>query len=246
MPIGETSTGGAQKGFPQTVWDLVSRAQSPTAQVRRGGLEEFFRRYWKPVYHHIRVAWDKPNEEAKDLTQAFFLWIFEDDALKRYAPERASFRAYLKSLLRHFVQDPDKALYRLKRGGGVRIVSLDGEIRPLKGVLEDAQGADPERVFDHAWRVALMEHAVERVRERFRSGEKAPAFRVFEAYDLALPGERPTYAALAKRLGLSESDVHHALSAVRAEVRSEIRAELARMTATPEQLEEEWNAFLGA
>lgn len=232
---GDTSLGGSRKDFPKTAWELISGAG-------REGLEELCRRYWKPVYHYLRVGWARSNEDAKDLTQAFFLWLLEEEErVKRYEPGRAAFRTYLKSLLKHFVQDHDKAAHRLKRGGGVRLLDLDGPM-----ALPDPKAADPEQAFDQAWLAELMGRAVDRVRERFRSSGREAQVRVFEEYGLSQDGERPTYAALAEKLGLKEGDVKNHLFAVREEIRKEIREELSRMTAGPRELEEEWNAFFGA
>src|SRR5207245_607719 len=101
MDVLDTSLGGSQQAFPKTVWEMVSRLKDPRPEVRRSGLEDLCRRYWKPVYHSLRVGWTKSNEEAKDATQAFFLWLLEEEAIRGYSTERASFRTYLKSLLRH-------------------------------------------------------------------------------------------------------------------------------------------------
>jgi RNA polymerase sigma-70 factor (ECF subfamily) len=244
MKTQDTSLGGEQREFPQTLWDILSRARDSDAVVRREGLEDLCRHYWKPVYRYVRVAWAKTNEDAKDLTQAFFLWLTEGDALRRYQPERASFRAYLKSLLKHFVQHQEDALRRLKRGGGVRIVELDGAV-PLKELLADPSSADPEAIFDAAWRSALVAGALARVRDRLQSRGRSHQFQVYEAYELVAPAERPTYAELARRFGLREKDVDNHLLAVREELRAEVRREIGRLTIDSDDLEREWHALFG-
>ncbi len=241
---GDTTLGGSEKDFPKTVWELVSRAREGPEGDGRAALEELCRRYWKPVYTYLRVGWARSNEDAKDLTQAFFLWLVEDDLLKRYDRGRAAFRTYLKSLLKHFVQDHDKAIHRLKRGGGILILELDGG-KGAGGDLPDPKAADPEQAFDQAWLSALMALAIDRVKARFSDGRREVQFRVFEQYSLLPPGERPTYAALARTLGLGEDDVKNHLFTVREEIRKEIRRELSNTTGGPGELEDEWNAFFG-
>src|SRR5438132_9935265 len=150
MNVGDTSLGGAQQGFPETVWDVLCRARDSDENVRRDALGEICGRYWKPVYHYVRAAWAKSNDDAKDLTQAFFLWLMEGETLSRYEPERASFRAYLKGLLKNFVRHQDDALRRLKRGGG-RILELDGNLSPIKEMIADPESVDPEKIFDRVW-----------------------------------------------------------------------------------------------
>jgi RNA polymerase sigma factor (sigma-70 family) len=243
MLPGDTSLGGPAREFSKTAWDLLSRARDSSVEVRQAGLDDLCKAYWKPIYSHVRMAWNKSNEDAKDLTQAFLLWLVDGDALRRYAPERAAFRTYLKTLLKHFVQHQEAALHRLKRGGGIRVVTLNHEIAALDEVLRDSRGVEPERMFDRVWMTELLGRAVDRVADRFRSGGRILQIQVFEAYDGA-SGEKPTYATLAKQLGIKESDVTNHLYSVREAIRSEIKSELSALTTSPEELEEEWNAFL--
>jgi RNA polymerase sigma-70 factor (ECF subfamily) len=245
MRAGETSLGGPHKEFPNTVWEIVARAQDPSTGLRQTGLEQLCQRYWKPVYHYIWAAWAKTNDEAKDLTQDFFLWLLEGDAIRKFAPQRASFRTYLTLLLTHFLQDQDRAAHRIKRGGRVRILDLDGEVEPLRKSLVAPESEKPDRIFDLAFRNELMEHAVALVRERFVSGGRGHKFQIFEQIDLSPSGQKPTLQAVADASGVKLGDVKNFLSAVREEVRSELRAELAAMAAGADELEEEWNAFFG-
>jgi len=116
-PSRDTSLGGDGDRFPETGGDIRSLlGQDPSR------LELLCRRYWKPVYAYVRIAWSKGNEDAKDLTQAFFLWLMEGETLARYDAEKGGFRAYLKTLLKRFVGHEERALQRLKRGGDARIV----------------------------------------------------------------------------------------------------------------------------
>ena len=238
MNVGDTSLGGSRKEFPETVLDVVRRASDASPDVQRLGLEDLCRRYWKPAYHYFRVAWAKSNEDAKDLAQSFFVWIAEPGVLKRYDPERGGFRAFLKALLRHFVQHHDEALGRLKRGGGRAALPLNEDVAPAL--------AGPDAAFEADWRKALIDQAVEDTRERLRSESKGVKFQLFEAYYLVDGGERPTYDALARRFGLKPGEVQHYLADVRAEVRRQIRSQLEEATSGPGELEEEWNALFGS
>src|SRR5258708_32972394 len=125
--ISDTSLGGPLKGFPETRMTLVTGLHSADSKERAAAFEAICASYWKPIYSYARIAWAKGNEEAKDLTQAFLLWLLEGEALDRFESERGSFRRYLKVLLRSFVGHQAAALGRLKRGGGAVIPSPDRE-----------------------------------------------------------------------------------------------------------------------
>ncbi|MBI2900071.1 MAG: sigma-70 family RNA polymerase sigma factor [Planctomycetes bacterium] len=240
----DTSQGGPNDQFPETTWSMISRLRKSHADLRRPGLEKLSRRYWKPVYQYVRCAWAKSNEDAKDLTQTFFVWLLEGgEVLKKYEPERGGFRHYLKGLLRNFMADQRKALGRIKRGGGVRVFPLDDDLMALKELVPDSKASDPDRVFDAAWKKQILDAALARVREDFKEGDRAVQFRVFEEYDLSSPDARPTYADVAAKLGIKESDVRNHLFAVREKLRAEIRAELAETVTDSRELQDEWNAL---
>lgn len=241
MQEGITSLGGSGgAAFPQTTWGLVSRIGNPAAAAYREGMTELCRRYWKPVYFYVRLAWAKSNEDAKDLTQAFFLWLVEGGAITTYRQERGGFRGYLKVLLSRFLSHQDKALKALKRGGAAHIVAID----PATAPAGDGE-ADPQRAFDREWIRAVIDHAVERVRDRLERQGRTVQFRVFQEYVMSSGDAKPSYAELAARLALKEGDVRYDLSVVRQEVRAEIRAELARVTTDADELEAEWRELLG-
>jgi RNA polymerase sigma factor (sigma-70 family) len=243
----DTSLGGAAVKFADTVWGMIERARDGSPEVRQAGLDELARSYWKPVYHYLRVAWAKSNEDAKDLTQAFFLWLTDRQALARYAPERGSFRTFLKALLRHFVQHHDQALDRIKRGGGRVFIPLDQDDASLAGIVPDPKALSPDDAFEKEWRNTLMSAAVERVRRRLSAEGSGVKFRVFEAYYLnGRADEKPTYTSVASRLGVKEGELKHYLTDVREDVRNEIRTQLSLTLTQPEDFQEEWNAFFGA
>lgn len=242
---GETTLGGPAREFPSTTQGFLEGLLRPFDAGGRPGFEELCRRYWKPVYSFIRIGWGKTNEDAKDLTQQFFAWLFESDVLSRYQSERASFRTFVKALVRGFMSDVHKSIARIKRGGDAHVVSLEGDEGSLEGFLAQSQGGDPDRVFDQAWLMALLSHAVAQVRKRFSDGGRLDQFRIFEVYDLSDEAAPPTYRELGSRLNLSEGQVRDTLAVVRKDVRAEIRSELLRQTRNQEEFDEEWNALLG-
>jgi RNA polymerase sigma-70 factor (ECF subfamily) len=238
----DTALGGPGRAFPETSWSLVSRLQATGEERYREALGDLCRRYWKPAFAYVRSAWAKSTEEAKDLTQAFFLWLVEEPALRSYEPARGGFRPFLKTLLRRFVGHQEASLQRLKRGGGRALVPLDG----VEALVADPAAADPERAFERAWITELVEQAIGRVRARRQSQGDPVAFRVYDEYELAPATAQPTYRDLAERHGLREADVRALLFSVREEIRSEVRRELARVTADERELDDEWRALLGA
>jgi DNA-directed RNA polymerase specialized sigma24 family protein len=235
-PPQDTSLGGEGDRFPETTGEIRSLLGNP------GPLAELLcRRYWKPVYAYVRIAWSKTNDDAKDLTQAFFLWLMEGETLRKYDAERGGFRAYLKVLLKRFVGHEERALKALKRGGDVHRVSLDGELP----VLRDLAAADADSVFEKVWLDQILRGAIDRVRERCASTGKEVRFQVYQAFTVPQKSDRPSYKELAARFGLKVSDVENYLFAIREAIRAEVRSALLQVTSSPQEFEDEWKRLFG-
>lgn len=240
MPFDDTAMGGRDPAFPVTTWSLLAKIRGPAGDSR-GALEKLCLRYWKPVYRFIRLGRAKSNEDAKDLTQAFFLWLIEGDALAKYEPGRGSFRRYLRILLGGFLLHEHEALQRLKRGGGRRFLPLDELREPPPD-----PSPDPQKAFDRAWTSEVVALAVARVRERLLASGRERLFRAYEEYEMSAAEKRPTYAEVAARIGAKESDVRNYLFEVREMVRAEVRGELADTVADESGLRDEWNELFGS
>jgi len=242
---GDTTLGGDDKVFPETTLGFSGGLRNPAAADYGRSMETLCARYWKPVYSYLRIAWAKSNEDAKDLTQAFFTWLLEEDALRRYEPEKGGFRPYLKVLLRRFVGHAERDLHRLKRGGGARVFSLDGDAPSLPELTGNATAADPEKAFERVWLEELVQQSIGRVRERSVRSGKESRFRFYEAFALGTGPEQPSYADLSSRFGLTVGEVEKALYLVREEIRQELRSMLAQGSGSDREVEDEWKRLLG-
>src|SRR4030095_4624679 len=197
----DTSLGGSRNAFPATTQGIVTGLRGSDY---RASFEEVCRRYWKPVYAYLRVAWAKDNETAKDLAQAFFLSLTEGDALKRFDPSRGSLRVYWKVLLRSLVGHEDRAKAAIKRGGGAPVLSLPPDTSGLDRLLTGAQNMAAEVSFGRVWRAELVGRALEALRARCRGRGSEIPFQVFEAYDFVPDPQRPTYKELSERFRVAE------------------------------------------
>lgn len=238
----DTSLGGEADRFPETQADVRSVLGRPGPLAGKTHADALCARYWRPVYAYIRIAWRKGNEESKDLAQAFFLWLLEGDALEKYDPSRGGFRPYLKVLLKRFVGHEERALGRLKRGGHLNLVPLDGDSPALR---ESAGAADPDQAFERVWLEQLLQEAVQAVRARCLAAGRELRFRVYEDFTQPSRAERPSYKEIAARHRLKESDIENYLFQTREEIRTELRAALRESCANSQEFEDEWNRLFG-
>ena len=203
--------GGAARSFPTTRPSLIHSAAA--GPVAREALDAIIAVYWKPAYKHVRVRWNRSNEEAKDLVQGFFTALIEQQILARFEPSKARFRTYLKACLDHFVMKQDEHSNRLKRGGG-QLPDLDFEAAER----ELAGSPSPEDIFFREWQREIFTLAVEDLRAHCQAAGKTVHYRIFEQYDLA-DAARPSYAELAAGHGLPVTTVTNHLAWARRELR---------------------------
>jgi hypothetical protein len=147
--------------------------------------------------------------------------------------------------LRSFVGHQAAALGRLKRGGGTLTLSLDAEALKLDEFLSESRISDPDAAFERAWRVELVDQAIERIKSRYLEKGRASAFGVFADYALDTAADKPTYEQLAERYGWSVDEVRKRLAQVRQDIRHEIQVELVKLTGSDRDAQDEWNALFG-
>jgi RNA polymerase sigma factor (sigma-70 family) len=238
MAEGDTSLHRGSPMFPSTCWSQLLRSAAGGEGLAVPYMERLAASYWRPVYAFIRIRRARSNDDAKDLTQAFFASLVNGAVLSRYQPDRAAFRYYLKGVLRNFLLKQETARRALKRGGGhdpLPYAALENE----ENALPASKGESPEEAFDRRFVGDLLDAALERTKARCEAAGELEKFRVFELYELTA-GERRTYGSIAEELGLSTPVVRHRLSAAREQIRVELRTLLRETVSTPEQFEIEW------
>jgi RNA polymerase sigma factor (sigma-70 family) len=242
----DTHIGGARQQFPSTRWSLIEGARSLHADERQRALDVLISAYWKPVYKYIRLHWKKENEDAKDLTQEFFVRLVEKRLLDRFEPSRARLRTYLRVCVDGLVMNEDKAAQRLKRGGDVALLPLDfesaeGELREMPIVAPDG----PEELFTREFARSLFSLALERLRAECGANGKMIHFHLLELYDIDEEGRQLTYDDVARRFGVKTTDVTNYLAYARKEFRRIVLDELRTMTATEDEFRREAHTLLG-
>ena len=225
----DTSIGGHNAHFSSTQVSLLDAAASGLSSE---ALDRVIALYWKPVYRFIRLKFHKDNEDAKDLTQAFFTSALERNFFARFDPAKASFRTYLRMAVERFAANQHASANRRKRGGEVRFEPAE---EPASAAAES-----PEEAFEREWRRQLFALAIDDLRAHCEQRGKQAQFAVFEAYDLA-QAERPSYSDLAERCGLAETSVTNYLAWARRMLREFVTERLRGTTSGPRELHDEAN-----
>jgi len=246
--IDDTRIGVGGTGFPQTHWSALRAVSSDYQPDREKALGMIVTAYWKPVYKYIRIQWQKSNEDAKDLTQGFFLRVIEKDFLKPYDPSKARFRTFLRICLTGYVANEEKSSGRKKRGGDVTTFSLDftdveNEL-VNSSALHELSTDDPEQFFHNELIRSLFTLSVEDLKKECEANGKTVRFRIFERYDLR-DDAKPTYEQLGKELGIATSQVTNHLFSTRKEFRNIVLQRLKSLCSTEEEYRSEAESLFG-
>lgn len=173
----QTDLGGKGGTFLTTHWSLIEGIQAGEDQDQ-ALIGLLLKDYWKPVYCYLRRR-RFANEEAKDLTQAFFHEIVLGKELVGQADRgKGRFRSFLLTALRNYlinVRDKETAQKRVPKGKLVPLGMVDAEALP-----EAADDLSPDDCFNHVWVSSLLERALEEVETRCHEDGKTVYWKVFE------------------------------------------------------------------
>jgi RNA polymerase sigma-70 factor (ECF subfamily) len=193
--------------------------------------------YWYPLYAFIRQK-GYSAEEARDLTQEFFVRIIEGNHVQRADPNRGRFRSFLLASLKHFLYNQSDREQACKRGGGIAVIPLELASVEEFYKREPRHDLTPEKMFERSWAGTLLETVLSELRQDFARAGKTKQFeclRPLLTYDDAgIP-----YRQIAVELGLSEAAVKVTVHRLRRRFRDRLRARIADTVARPEQVEEE-------
>jgi len=207
-------------------------------------LEELCRIYWYPLYAYLRRQGNS-KEDAEDLTQGFFAKFLERNYLERVNAQKGRFRAFLLASLKHFQANEWDRANRLKRGGGMVHLSLDWQDADSRYQIEPAHNLSPDKLYDRAWALLLLERVIGRLQNESVVDDKAQLFERLKPFLMVGKGAIP-YAEAAHELKMSEATVRVAVHRLRRRYRELLRAEIAQTLSEPEQVEEEMKALFEA
>ncbi len=228
--------------FLTTRWSLIlSAANGTEEQKARDALAELCRTYWRPIFSFVRVR-GYSIEDAKDLTQDFFVTMLKDNWLQRADRRRGRFRSLLLRSLQNFLINAAEKTHAHKRGGDVEFISWDdweSELTSQPSIPDQARDSlPPERLFDLNWATTVVEHAFQRLREEC---ERKGKLWLFQALSSHLADERDelSYANLSAELGMAETAVKKHLHNMRQRYRSLLRDEVSQTVEDPADVDDE-------
>jgi RNA polymerase sigma-70 factor (ECF subfamily) len=223
--------------FHSTRWENVLAARNADDPLAGAALAELCRTYWYPLYAFARRKGSTP-EQAEDLTQGFFSDGLARDFLRTVDPARGRFRTFLLTAFENYVGKQHARERRVKRGGRVAIVPLDGGGAEARYLREPTHVETAERLYVRRWALTVLDRALDRLERRMTEQGTAS---LFDRLKPALLGAEDAvgHARVAEELGMAEGTVKVAAHRMRARLGALIREEVAQTVADPSQIDDE-------
>jgi RNA polymerase sigma-70 factor (ECF subfamily) len=245
MPPSQSEVGPFELASPQwfatTHWSVVLAAKQDDSSGAAVALEKLCRTYWRPLYSYIRRD-GQDATEAQDLTQEFFARLLAKDYLQHLHHQQGKFRSFLLAYLKNFLSEQRRKAGAQKRGGGGVFVSLNEPAGEDGYLLEPVDELTPDQVFERRWAQAVLQTALDRLREEYAARGQTALFERLQDYQPREPGGR-SYAQLGDELGMTEAAVKSAVQRMRQRHRELLREEIAQTVTRPEEIEEELRHF---
>lgn len=207
-------------------------------------LEELCRTYWYPLYAYVRRH-GHSREDAEDLTQGFFAQLLEKNYLEGLTSEKGKFRAFLLVAVKRYLANEWDRANRQKRGGGLAPLSLDWQDADTRYQINPAHELSPDKLYDRAWAVTLLERVIIRLRDENRGEGRAKLYEHLRPFLMMGKSDIP-YTQAAVTLGLTEGAVRVAVHRLRRRYRELLREETAQTLSDPAQAAEEMQALFTA
>jgi DNA-directed RNA polymerase specialized sigma24 family protein len=232
--------------FHTTSWDLVLNSGDVDAPQHPQALAELCSLYWYPLYTFARYK-GFSDDDAKDLTQSFFLHLLEKTGLKQAHPHLGRFRSFLLACFQNHISTHRQYASAEKRGGGLPAISLDAQESKERYGLEPVDDLTAETIFDARWATILLDRVMVRLCEEYRSQSKESAFELLRMH-LDLKGDETavSYQQSAKQLGVSLAAVKTQICRMRKRFAGFLREEVAKTLLDPADIDAEIHALYDA
>lgn len=225
--------------FETTRWSLILAAAGEAKESRQS-LQALCCAYRAPVLAYLRQIVDR-DEDAEELTQAFFTYFLEQRVQNTADPQRGRFRHYLRGAVRHFVSTRRRSARAQKRGGTSQM--LDDSV--VEHLASDAPGTDPEIEFDRQWALTLIARALVRLESEAQAAGRKEWFLALRDF-IVEPPDNADYLRLAEKLGVRRNTLAVAVHRLRQRLSQLVDEEMTDTVADVGDVADEQEALANA
>lgn len=226
--------------FHTTRWTRVCLAKADSEDGRRA-LTDLCDAYYEPVVAYLRSVL-RDADAAREMSHAFFAEMLGGGTINTADSERGRFRSYLLGAVKHFVGHQRETARRMKRGGGLEIVSLDDE---EAAEVPEGRMLSPDAEFDRQWAMTVIMRGTAALRAECMA-EGRGAF--FDSVSGILNGHASygDQTVLAATCGMSFDAFRMAVSRLKKRLRQCVKSEVAGTLEDPTAVQDEMETLFAA
>lgn len=191
--------------------------------------------YYEPIYQFVR-HYLKNEEQASDLTHAFFEQLLKENSIGSPDPAKGRFRSYLLGAAKHFLRDQIAKQNAKRRGGGLEPAPLYEEL------VEPIDNDYDYRKFDQDWAYAVITQAYQSVSHNMSRAGKERQFEILSPW--LDGGQNGDSFQAASELGLGANAFKVAVHRLREKFRNAVRDEIRGTTCKENEVEEEFSYLI--
>ena len=233
-----------QSVFATTHWSLILQAgdDESSERTRAQALESLCQTYWYPIYSFVRRQ-GVGSHDAQDLTQGFFAALLSKDSLSSIDRSKGKFRSFLLAAMKNFLVDEHRRASAVKRGGKSVTVSINDEDAENRFQREPSSDESPDRLFERAWVVTLLDRVMSILSEEQSGAGKSQLFERLKSQISRETGAVP-YRVVADQFGMTEEAVKKTVQRLRQRYGILLRSEISQTVSSPELVDEELASLL--
>ena len=240
----QTNSTQRESSFATTHWSVILAAGNQSSPDYTRALSALCWTYWYPLYAYLRRR-GYYRHQAEDYTQSFFAGLLERQSIRKADPKQGKFRSFLLASLKNFLADEYDRVKAQKRGGGIKVYSLDIEDAETRYSREPVDDLTPEKLFERYWALEVLKQAMARLKAEYVTANKIELFNYLKTYLTAQQDSIP-YRDAADRLNMTEGAVRVAVHRLKQRYRELVRQEIAQTVTSPDQVDEEINELFAA
>jgi RNA polymerase sigma-70 factor (ECF subfamily) len=184
-----------------------------------------------------------PCHEAEDATQEFFADMLRRDWLKLADRERGSFRAFLRSSVRLFLNNRRRTASAQKRGSGEHPLSLETAECEAELARCAIVTTDPAMLYEKSWADCVLKAALTQLAAEYDTPKKRDRFERLRPF-LTSPPAAGDYDQIARELETTPSQVAVLMHRLARRFAEMIRAEIATTLSDRNEIEPELRHLL--
>ena len=230
---------------------LAARGSSPEAKRL---LRELCETYYAPVELFVRRYRGGSvfhDNDARDLTHEFIAKLLEGNSLVHLDRTRGRFRSYLLGAVKHFLADVQDVQRAARRGGDRDPQSPDQPTGPIAAApshldaIADPHGFPSDAFFDRHWAVAIVDQAIETLRQEAVAAGDQTRFDILKRW-LVAPADQDTTIAAAHSLNITEEALRVAVHRLRKRFREAVKSRIADTVSDPADITDELGYLISA